>query len=199
MPRVTLQERRRLLLDAAWKVIGDRGFQGATTRAICEEAGMQQSVFHYCFVDRAELLSELIHDRLPNVMEVPLARIDRRGGLESAIRRPLTAVLERMITAPALEIRLFQFGAAAMLHKGPVASIDEITVWAHSSWRLILERIAEVRGITWSRPVEELCRTMNAIFIGIAYIYVLDHDERAAHQTLEAMVQVVLAAAVTSQ
>lgn len=45
--RLAIAQRRELLLAAAWRVMIKDGVAAATTRAICAEAGMPQSSFHY--------------------------------------------------------------------------------------------------------------------------------------------------------
>lgn len=66
MARMSLEQRRALLLASAWQVCSTQSVQSATTRAICARAGTPQSAFHYCFHSRDELLREIVVSLLPN-------------------------------------------------------------------------------------------------------------------------------------
>ena len=58
--RIPALERRSSLVDAALRVVAERGVAQATTRAIVAEAGMSLASFHYAFASRDELMAELI-------------------------------------------------------------------------------------------------------------------------------------------
>lgn len=60
MTRMAVDERRRQLTDAAFRVIARDGITAASTRTICAEAGMPQASFHYCFDSKRDLLEELV-------------------------------------------------------------------------------------------------------------------------------------------
>ncbi|WP_279106988.1 TetR/AcrR family transcriptional regulator [Gordonia paraffinivorans] len=59
-PQISADVRRRLLMDAAMTVMKREGIAAASTRAICQEAGMAHGVFHYCFRSKYELFAALI-------------------------------------------------------------------------------------------------------------------------------------------
>ncbi|HIY64936.1 MAG TPA: TetR family transcriptional regulator [Candidatus Agrococcus pullicola] len=57
--RMTGAERRRLLAEAALRVIERQGERGATVRAITAEAGMPLSTFHYIYETRADVIRDV--------------------------------------------------------------------------------------------------------------------------------------------
>lgn len=67
MPKVSAEHReqvRRRLLDAAKRVVLRDGHEGATTRAILDEAGMSAGTLYNYFPSKEELFEALIEDTL---------------------------------------------------------------------------------------------------------------------------------------
>ncbi len=54
------EARRERLLEAAIRLIGERGLAAATTRAIAEAAGMTQAMVHYSFPGKQALLDAVL-------------------------------------------------------------------------------------------------------------------------------------------
>ncbi len=77
MPKVVdHDERREDVAEAAWRVIGRDGLEGATLREISREAGFTTGVIQHYFRDRDELLafvarqiSEQAFDRMTSALE----------------------------------------------------------------------------------------------------------------------------------
>src|SRR6478735_7534387 len=100
MARVPVAERRALLREAAWRVLLAEGVAGATTRAICAEAGMPQGAFHYCFASRDELLTELASVMLPRESTAAAATVTHQGSLADALHRALLAYWQLVEAEP---------------------------------------------------------------------------------------------------
>ncbi|WP_176079796.1 TetR/AcrR family transcriptional regulator [Paraburkholderia tropica] len=60
MAHVPAQERRKQFVEAASRVISEKGVSGATTRAIAQEAGAALASLHYVFNSKEDLLVELV-------------------------------------------------------------------------------------------------------------------------------------------
>lgn len=73
-----IESRRRQILDAASRVIAERGFHGATIRRIAAAAGVAEGTIYNYFADKTELLFGLL-DRLNESAERPAA-LDALGG-----------------------------------------------------------------------------------------------------------------------
>jgi len=57
MPKIVKhEERRKLIAEAMWRVILDKGMEGATVRNIAEEAGLSLGALRYYFKTQDELL-----------------------------------------------------------------------------------------------------------------------------------------------
>ncbi len=58
-------ERRAALLDAALKVFAQKGYRGATSRAIAEAAGITPGTIYWYFKNKEDLLRAVIRERSP--------------------------------------------------------------------------------------------------------------------------------------
>ena len=57
MPKIVdHEERRKLIAEATWRVILDKGMEGATVRNIAEEAGLSLGALRYYFQNQDDLL-----------------------------------------------------------------------------------------------------------------------------------------------
>jgi AcrR family transcriptional regulator len=57
------QDTQELILDAAEAVFANSGFDGATTRAIAEEAGVNPALIHYHFRSKERLFEAVFARR----------------------------------------------------------------------------------------------------------------------------------------
>jgi AcrR family transcriptional regulator len=58
--RMSADERRAVLVDAAIRVMKRRGVANTSTRDVVAEAGMQIGVFHYCFHSKEHMIREVM-------------------------------------------------------------------------------------------------------------------------------------------
>ncbi|MEA2539960.1 MAG: hypothetical protein QOH35_1326, partial [Acidobacteriaceae bacterium] len=63
--------RKALIIGAAETLLRDRGFSGVTTRAVAEAVPCSEGAIYVHFEDRLELLLEVLHASLPEML-VPL-------------------------------------------------------------------------------------------------------------------------------
>lgn len=99
-------ERRRALIEAAYRIIAEQGLKGLRTRAVAAQVGLTHATLHYYFPTKEALIQEVIDyavfQRL--LAGIPLFTEDRAGtpleqlhgllrGLERSIREDMTNVL----------------------------------------------------------------------------------------------------------
>ncbi len=186
MPRIAAAERRALLLDAAWRVLLDHGVGGATTRAICAEAGMPQGAFHYCFDSRNELLTELAADLLPRELSAAAAAVGRGGSLVDTVHRALLAYWELVEREPQVHQVIYEITAMS-LREPALADPARVRYAAYPrAVTGVLEEIATVRGIAWDRPVDVLARQVVALLDGLTLQFLIDGDAAGARAALRA-------------
>lgn len=108
MPRLadaTRIERRQQLIDAAWRCVGDRGFQTLSVDDVCAEAGVSKGAFYVYFEQKQDLLLALLDDeaaRIDGVMQ-ELQR-SQVGGIER-LRRFARAMIKLGEDPAGLQIR----------------------------------------------------------------------------------------------
>ncbi len=108
MPRLadaTRIERRRALIDAAYRCVGDRGFASLTVDDVCAEAGVSKGSFYVYFGHKQELLRALLDDEAAEmdrlIRDLDAARLSAVGRL----RRFTRAMLDRGEVPAHLQIR----------------------------------------------------------------------------------------------
>ena len=108
MPKLrpeTRLERRQLLIDAAWRCAGVRGFRDLTVDDVCAEAGVSKGAFYGYFQQKQDLLLALLQDDAA-ALDRELERITSTSssGIER-VRRFTQAMLARGEDAARVQVR----------------------------------------------------------------------------------------------
>lgn len=92
------QRTRRRLADAALRLFGDRGFEGTTVEAICDEAEVAVSTFYVYFPSKE---AAAFPDEEARVAAVAATLRDRPAGqpMHISLRRAAHAVVQQDLTA----------------------------------------------------------------------------------------------------
>jgi AcrR family transcriptional regulator len=75
------QDRREKIRQAAWELFLEEGYEGATTRAVAERAGIAAGTLFLYAKDKQDLLFLVMHDRLVAAVEEAFDTLPRRGPL----------------------------------------------------------------------------------------------------------------------
>ncbi|MGC4964114.1 TetR/AcrR family transcriptional regulator [Gordonia sp. DT218] len=195
-----VEKRRELLLDAAFRVIARAGVDGATTRAICAEAGMTLSTFHYVFSSRDDLLAALVQRgtdmELAVIAEALLAAsADDVGGVDGIriiLRASLFGYLDGLIEDPDREQAMISLNQYAR----QTAGLDRLGA---DMYRRYYEAIAyglrigaEQAGVEWNRPADEMAPLVVAATDGITLAYLNTRDRAVCERIAEATVTLLL-------
>ena len=86
MARMSADERRAQLVEAAIAVMTRDGITKATTRAIVGEAGVPLGVFHYCFDSKAALLERVVTTLHERAVERVLTTPPTTGSVRDIVR-----------------------------------------------------------------------------------------------------------------
>ena len=81
---------RRQIVEAAERLIADRGLKGATTRAIAERAGCAEGSIYRYFPDKHALFMEVVRTSSPEFPALVDSLLDRAG--QGTVRRTLEEV-----------------------------------------------------------------------------------------------------------
>lgn len=98
-------ETRRRILDAAERIIADRGYPNVTVRAVTARAGVNLAAIHYHFGSREKLLHAVLERRFRQVGQEQIRRLE---GIEEAApsdRRPDPRAILEAFLIPLLRLR----------------------------------------------------------------------------------------------
>lgn len=174
--RVPVEQRRRALAEAGLRVIARDGVAAATTRAVVAEAGMSLASFHYAYRSRDELLREVVRLVVAGEREVASAVLDASGvegagtgpeALAALVGAGLRAYLASVEADPGREQGMLELTFAALR----TPELDGVAAEQYAQYRgLVVDLLtaaATATGMRWTRPVDELARTVVALSDGL--------------------------------
>jgi len=186
MPRVPVEERRRLLVAAAFRVIGREGFAAATTRRVCAEAGAPLAAFHYCFDSKQALFAALTEQTLAELVDVQTEGIVVGEDVAASLRATLREYWATVEADPNREYVLMALTQHALADP-KLAGVAEAQYEAyHRTARTVLETIADACGVSWAFPLEQLARMLIVVTDGVTLAWLVDRDGQAALAALDA-------------
>ncbi|HEY9366028.1 MAG TPA: TetR family transcriptional regulator [Agromyces sp.] len=186
MARIPASERRAALVQAALRVVSQRGIAHATTRAIVAEAGMSLASFHYAFDSRDELIDELITTVIAREQEAvlpdDLQGHDIRDMLEAGVLR----YFDHLRADPEHEQAMLELTQYALRspdrHPLAVAQYARYTELGARS----LVAAAELAGVVWTTPVERVARVLIAFTDGLTLTWLVTRDDDVARAVAHA-------------
>ncbi|MEV7692296.1 TetR family transcriptional regulator [Microbacterium sp. NPDC089189] len=190
MRRLSFEERRSELLDAAVRVIGRDGLAAATTRAIVAEADMPLGAFHYVFASRDDLLVAVIdhvteQERLAAWIDAgadentdPADADAPTPGVAEILTRGLDGYLRLLVSAPERELALLDVAAHAMRHDP--AAVERQWQTYRIAARASLEYAADLARITWTLPLDDLAWSLASCLDGLTLSWLTARDADAA-------------------
>lgn len=187
--RRSAQERRDDLMDAAILVMSRGGVAAATTRAIAEEAGVPQGVFHYCFRSKDDLVTALF--------EREIARsTDRTGSALSTfpdVRRGVAAALEAQLALVRADPDYYLAMAELSLTIARTPAGPALAVWEQEQYRIRaqagLEAWSAEHGLTWSAPLDHVASFLVALGAGVTSTWLADRDDARAESAVAVATQ----------
>lgn len=196
MTRLSADQRRASLVQAALVVIARDGVHAATTRAIVAEAGMSLASFHYAFRSRDELIREVISYVVNSQEDVSRAALVPSTSLRDSVRAGLLAYFGLLREHPEHEQAMFEL----MHYSMRTPDLGALPAVQHGSYqtaaRALLEHGAAALDIRWAIPLDELARILVALTDGLTYAWLADRDDAAAHRLIENIADVMAGYAV---
>ena len=196
MARVSATDRRRQLVEAAFRVIGAEGFAAATTRRICAEAGAPVASFHYCFASKEELFVELTEATVAALVEAQAGGVLVRSTVRDSLRATLREYWATVEADPNREVVLTGLTQYA-LHEPALAGVAQRQYEAyHRTARLTVESLAAACEVSWQLPVDQLARMLVVVTDGVVLAWLVDRDGAAARVALDAFADALAGFAV---
>ncbi|MGH3704140.1 MAG: TetR/AcrR family transcriptional regulator [Agromyces sp.] len=186
MARIPASERRAALVQAALRVVSQRGIAHATTRAIVAEAGMSLASFHYAFDSRDELIDELITTVVAREQEAVLPDDLQGHDLRDMLEAGVLRYFEHLRGDPEHEQAMLELTQYALRsperHPLAVAQYDKYTELGARS----LAAAAELAGVVWTTPVEQVARVLIAFTDGLTLTWLVTRDDDVARAVAHA-------------
>lgn len=187
--RRTAVERRDDLMDAAAVVMSERGVAAATTRAIAEQAGVPQGVFHYCFRSRDELVAALFEREITRTVRSVGDALGTSADLRTGVRAALTAQTGLVRDAPEYHLALAEL--SLVVQRTP--ALAGLAVWEQDQYRLRVrahvEEWSSAQSLTWAVPLDDLAAYLVALGAGIASTWLADRDDARADAAIAVAVE----------
>jgi AcrR family transcriptional regulator len=188
MTRIAATDRRAALIQAALRVVAERGVQAATTRAIVAEAGMSLASFHYVFTSRDELMSELVayvvaqqERALAPVLTPDQGPVD----LRDAVRAGLQTYFDVVKSDPQREKAMFELTHYAMRSPG----LEHLARLQYGSYYALAENAlavaSELTGAAWDRPLHDIATLLVVLTDGLTISWLVNRDDAAAESMLD--------------
>ena len=185
MARMSVSERRGLLVDAAIKVMAREGVPNTTTRMIVAEAGMQIGVFHYCFRSKEELVLEVmrtITDRNFEAVGQALAQASHPAEL---IAMAIDAYWTHIQRNPLEHLVTYELTQHALRRPGGEGDAQAQYRSYTDGMEAFLTAAAATGGFAWRAPVPTLARYILAVVEGVTFQWLVDRDDEAAGAVLQ--------------
>lgn len=178
MTRTSIEDRRRDLLAAAFRVVAERGLAAASTRAIVAEAEMSLASFHYAFTSRDELIDLLIAEVVAGERTAVVPEELGGKSLEQLIAEGLNGYLDHLRRDPPHEQAMLELAQFALRDRPSLAR--ELYEQYHAIARASLDMAAEATGVHWSVDVDIVARLLVSVTDGLTLSWLVDRDDDAA-------------------
>jgi len=185
--RMSADERRAKLVEAAIRVMTRDGVAKATTRAIAAEAAMPLGVFHYAFRSKQELMA-MVTETIARRSKTDIDEAVLSGGapdLYELVLAGLGAYLDHVVAHPEEHLVTYELTSTALRD-------EELVEVAHRQYDYYLDEneklftaAADLVGIEYTVPLPVMSRFVFSTMDGLALNVLAKGDEDEARQVLE--------------
>lgn len=182
--RRSAAERRDDLMDAAVVVMSTHGVAAATTRAIAQQAGVPQGVFHYCFRSKDELVTALFEREIVRSSGTTSRALHRFGDVHRGLGAALAAQLDLVRSQPDYYLAMSELSLTVVRTPGG----PSLAVWEQQQYRSRvqagLEAWSAEHGLVWSVPLEHVASFLVTVGAGVTSTWLADRDDPQAEAAL---------------
>ncbi|MFD1936703.1 TetR/AcrR family transcriptional regulator [Nonomuraea mangrovi] len=167
MPRGPTKRRpqtRARLLEAAFTVFAERGFQSTSIEDICTQAGFTRGAFYSNFASKDELFLALFDLQGQRVLD-RLRRIDPPSG-DDAFTRVVEAAVETSEDERRWHLVSAEFNLYAIRHSDAARALAAHEARVREALAGLLGELFAAVGVTATVPLDELARLVIAVIDG---------------------------------
>jgi AcrR family transcriptional regulator len=184
--RMSADERRTKLVDAAIRVMTRDGVARATTRAIAAEAGMPLGVFHYAFRSKQELMAmvtETIARRSKADIDAAVLS-EGEPDLYDLVHGGLRAYLDHVVAHPDEHLVTYELTATVLRDPEMRDVADRQYRYYLDENEKLVRAVAEMIGFDYSLPIPVITRFVTSLMDGLALNYLAKGDEEEAREVV---------------
>lgn len=195
---MSVTDRRKALVEAAYRVIADHGVEGATTRRICAHADMPLASFHYAFESRTALLCAVMETAVPTDINQMLHTIQSSddtvaGGsaevMESTMRNQLESFYSMLKADPGRLQATISLGIYAHNHPELQRHGKKMYEDLYAAAAAGLDVGAARSGVRFVAPTSEIAPAMIGSLISITLIYLSTADDAVVSTLMNYLVR----------
>lgn len=177
-------------MDAAMQVMKRDGIAAASTRAICQEAGMPHGAFHYCFRSKHELFASLLEEDFNAPLDTAWEQMGPATDPETGFRNLFREYWSGLESDAGHQLVLSELTNFAL--RDP--DLRGLPNWEHEAYR---DRIAhhlhtfsEQLNVEFSLPATELADMILAALSGTTSSWLLHRNSDIALTSLDRFARV---------
>lgn len=182
--RLSVSERRALLIEGAWAVMKREGVGAATTRAICAEAGMPHGAFHYCFRSKQELYAELLSGQVTGGLAEVWQQIDATADVRETILAVFQAYWDQVEADPQAQVVIAELTNLAQRD----VELRELSMQdgrsTHALALTMLKQFVELTRVQPSLPNDLLAEMLLGALWGVTSRWLVNRDSATARAAL---------------
>lgn len=176
MPKLldsTREQRRRQLLDAAWRCIARQGYRDLTVDDVCADAGLSKGAFYGHFKSKEALLLALIADDAASIARVAEDPETLRLRPVQRIRRVTEMMLMQGADPARVQLRADVWGAV-QTYPAVRGAVTEVVAERQRVLREWVEEAVAAGEMSIDFPPNALAALLLAISDGLVLHYALD-------------------------
>jgi len=186
----TRQERKAHILDAAMRVVTRDGFEGATTRTIAEEAGVNIAMLNYYFGGKEALLSEMLTFAARRTLEIVRESLNHTGTVAEVLRAGFASLWNAIYNHPEF------LPYSLVLRSSYDADARRMSQSLYHDYRnLIVEFLARTlrnSGEELSVPLEQFAQVIVSTYNGIMLDYTINGEAPQSEQQQHLLLDMLL-------
>jgi AcrR family transcriptional regulator len=184
------QEQKAHILEAAMQVVTRDGFEGATTRKIADEAGVNIAMLNYYFGGKEALLSEMLTFAARRTLGIVRESLQYTGTVAEVLEAGFASLWNAIYHHPEF------LPYSLVLRSSYDPSARQMSQELYRDYReLILDhmnRTLSHSGETLTVPVEHFAQIIVSAYNGIMLDYTVSQDKVACEQQQQTLLQMLL-------
>ncbi|MGO4614046.1 TetR/AcrR family transcriptional regulator [Nocardia sp. 2YAB30] len=200
--RLSVEERRAHLIEAAIGLAEKKGVAGVTTRDVAQAAGVSLGVVHYCFENKDALMTELVKAlsmELRDSVDANESVWQEVGSGKEALQKLIRSGLELMWlnieATPERQLLTYETTTYALREgeqtPAKIAIAREQYNFNDSTVADILEHARDATGNQWTLPVQTLSRFTLNVIDGLVLRWLVDNDSESVRVQLDLLSEMI--------